>query len=393
MLILKATNETLELATSSSSAVDVHVSYLDITSLAASGVSSQETAISSATTTVILSAPGSSVQRQVKMIVVANKGSSSNTITLKKDIAGVEYILRSVLLSAGEELIYTDGGGFSKYNPIGEESTAISSDKSAPISATTYSCFKVGAASEAAGLIHFMGLSSGSPGAWAAGTPGINGRATDGTASGDAGCIPIKNPVSGTNYLTCLGGVATTAAYQMLIDLMWVNSGVVVTTTTAQSIAPIALPARDINGSTSGLDVLAGILVTTATTNAGAITNTTISYTNSDGAAGKTGTMASFPATAVAGTLIPFQLASGDKGVKSVESITLGTSYAGGAISLVLYRIIAGLPVIVANAGGQLETKSNMNIKIFNNSCILPCYFASATTATNILMTLNIEEK
>jgi hypothetical protein len=50
--------------------------------------------------------------------------------------------------------------------------------------------------------------------------------------------------------------------------------------------------------------------------------------------------MASFPATAVAGTLVPFQLATGDRGVQSVQSVTLGTSYVAGAISLVLFRII-----------------------------------------------------
>jgi hypothetical protein len=41
----------------------------------------------------------------------------------------------------------------------------------------------------------------------------------------------------------------------MLIDLLWVNTGLVVTTTTAQAITPVALPARDAAGTTNGDDV------------------------------------------------------------------------------------------------------------------------------------------
>jgi hypothetical protein len=137
----------------------------------------------------------------------------------------------------------------------------------------------------------------------------------------------------------------------MLIDLMWINTGLVVTTLTAQAITPVALPARDATGTTNGDDVQFGILVTTATTNAGAIANITISYTNQAGTAGKVGTMASFPITAVAGTIIPFQLATGDTGIRSVQSITIGTSLVTGTISLIGYRIISMAPHLVANAG------------------------------------------
>jgi hypothetical protein len=137
----------------------------------------------------------------------------------------------------------------------------------------------------------------------------------------------------------------------MLIDLMWINTGLVVTTITAQAITPVALPARDATGTTNGDDVQFGVLVTTATTNAAAITNMTISYTNQAGTAGKVGTISSFPATAVAGTLVPFQLATGDTGIRSVQSITLGTTLTAGAISLIGYRIISMAPHLVANAG------------------------------------------
>ncbi len=68
----------------------------------------------------------------------------------------------------------------------------------------------------------------------------------------------------------------------MLLDYLWINTGLVVTTLTAQAITPVSLPARDMFETTNGDGVIAGILVTTATTNAAVIANTTISYTNSD---------------------------------------------------------------------------------------------------------------
>ena len=101
---------------------------------------------------------------------------------------------------------------------------------------------------------------------------------------------------------------------------------------------------------------MVGIEVSTATTNAGAITNTTLTYTNSAGTAGRTGTISSFPATAVAGTFVPFSLQAGDDGVRSIQTLTLGTSYGGGTIHLVAYRVLAGpLSVMTANGSDSLD--------------------------------------
>ena len=158
---------------------------------------------------------------------------------------------------------------------------------------------------------------------WAWGTPGVNGRNTDGTNSADFGCIPIANPSTGGNYLTELQMASSVNHTHLFFDVLWVNTGIVVTTTTAQTINSVAWPARDLNGTTNGAGVQIGILVTTATTNGSAITNCTMSYTNQDGTAGHTATMASFPATAVVGSVVWFQLHAGDTGVRSIQSITL----------------------------------------------------------------------
>jgi hypothetical protein len=132
------------------------------------------------------------------------------------------------------------------------------------------------------------------------------------------------------------------------------------------------------------------LLVSAATTNAGAITNCTISYTNSDGTAGRTGTMASFPATAALGTFVPFQLQAGDKGVRSIESITLGTSMVTGTVHLVLYREVAKAAAPSANVNGAAPVQRG-GVRIYDGSCLLPGYYASATTATNMSGWVNVE--
>ncbi|MFO0749129.1 MAG: hypothetical protein U1F43_26225 [Myxococcota bacterium] len=75
---------------------------------------------------------------------------------------------------------------------------------------------------------------------------------------------------------------------------------------------------------------MVGIEVSTATTNVSAVTNMTMTYTNSAGTGSRTGTIGELPATAVAGTFVQFQLDSGDVGVRSIQSLTLGTSLVTG---------------------------------------------------------------
>lgn len=393
MIILKNTTESLELITTSSAAIDVSCSFVDITT-STIAPSSQETLISSNTTTTILAAPAASTQRQVKLITIKNHGTVSNTITLQKDISSTNYILYSCSLSPGEFVTYTDGVGFSKYVADGSFASISNINKAPILNATSIGFSKVGATVEGAGIISCMYAAGGNPGAWVPGTPGLSGRTTDGTTSTDAGCLPVKNAVSGANYLTGFTSSMTVTGSPMLIDILWVNSGIGVTTTTSQTINSVKFPARDAEGTDKGENVMVGILVTSATSNAGAILNTTLSYTDQDGNAGNTATLASFPATAVAGTLVPFQLASRTSGVRSIESITLGTTYGGGAISLVAYTIVGLNSNLVANAGGvQMTNIQSSNVRLFDGVCLIPCYIPTTTTATTYTGFINIEEK
>lgn len=122
MILLKATTETLELATSAAADLDYSISYSDITTTTFNP-STNEGKITTATTTVILSAPAASTQRQVKLITISNRhASASNTILVKKDISTTEYYLTpSVTLLPGETLQYIDTRGWVYYSATGAE--------------------------------------------------------------------------------------------------------------------------------------------------------------------------------------------------------------------------------------------------------------------------------
>jgi hypothetical protein len=213
---------------------------------------------------------------------------------------------------------------------------------------------------------------TGNPAAAAVPSPGINGA----SLTTYAGQVPWQNPASGSAYLAgieegMMPTISTANGAVMLADRLWHNSGLTVTTTTEQAITPPAWPARDRNGSTNGDGVVVAIEVTTVTGNAGAITNTTLNYTNSDGTAGRTGTITSFPITAPAGTVIPFELAAGDIGVRSIQGITLGTSYVSGVIHLVAFRVIFHYAIKghgTLNSGYQADAIRTGLPRIYDNS-------------------------
>ncbi len=242
--------------------------------------------------------------------------------------------------------------------------------------------FKVGATMEAAGVMYTPQYVSGMPGASVA-----NGAALAGSAlTTYSGQIPYTNPSSGNGYLARIAVAATSGGTLLVVDRLWHNDSIAETTTTAQTITSAAWPARDRDGATDGVDVMVGIEVSAATTNGSAVTNTTMSYTNSDGTSGRTATIASFPATALAGTFVPFQLQAGDVGVRSIESLTLGTSYGGGTIHLVAYRVLSG-PILVplGGAGANFDFTRTGLVRCYDNTVPQLIWIPQATTAVTFM--------
>lgn len=248
-------------------------------------------------------------------------------------------------------------------------------------------CIKVTGTMEAAGVYHSLWYTAGRPGAAAAPAAGMAGEALSGVSV--QGQIPFVN-LTGGNTEQILYRLAVTSGVGgsfFLVDRIWQNSGIVVTTTTAQTVNSVTFGARDLNGSSNGEGVFVGLEVRTATTNAGAITNMSMSYTNQAGTAGRTATVISFPATAAAGTFVPFVLAAGDTGVRSIQSITLGTSLVTGAVHLVAFvpKVEVGVPV--ANVTGSIDAATGGMVKWLDASVPWGIWLPIATTSSNVVFT------
>jgi len=334
--------------------------------------------------TVVGSPASSGVSHLIDSIIVTNKDVITHTVTLQwTDGTNFSRIWKGDLLT-GESVQYADGAGWQKLNANGDpivmqEQSAIGYD------GRSIGFYKTGTAADAVGYWYCTLKDAGYPGAFAIGTPGLNGRVTDGTTTTDNGCIPFQNAATGEIYLKNTSVWSSTNHYHTLFDLLWINSGIVVTTTTAQAITTPTFPARDVNGSTNGEGLIIGLLTTTANTNAAVNNTMTVSYTNSDGTSGRTATLSNnvgdmLPATAVIGNIVWFRLQAGDKGVRSIESITLATSLGAGAVSLLVARMVQGVPTTVVNVGTYVD--NGFGIKLYDGTCLLHCYKASATTAT-----------
>lgn len=230
-----------------------------------------------------------------------------------------------------------------------------------------------------AGRPHSLFYLAGIPGAAVAPTPGAAGAAL----TTYAGQIPFTNPVSGNSYLARFQGQATIAGTLVLADRLWHNSGIVVTTTTAQTINSVAFPARDVAGSTNGDGVRIGLEVSTAT-GAGAATPS-ISYTDQSGNAGATGSMeVAYAASSIAGTFYPFTLAAGDTGVRSIQTYTGSVSMTSGTVHLVAYRELARLELTAANVPSAIDALTSGFPRMFDNTVPFIFFIPSTTTPSNI---------
>lgn len=395
MLNLASTSDIIRVVTGSASDIECHASWVDLSGTTVTAGRQNTGSILTATTTTVVPSPGAGAVRNVKALYITNNSAAASCRVDVEVFDGTNSVeLMGFILLPGENMTFNEEGRWQHRDAQGAEYP--------PAGLGAYTGFaaplmKTGTAPDAVGYWYCTAKDSGFPGAWAPGVPGINGRVTDGTLAADNGCIPIKNPTLGANYLTELQMGSSVNHSHLFFDVLWVNSGIAVATTTAQAIVSPTLPARDVNGTTNGEGCQIALLVTTANTNAAVISNSTVSYTNSDGTAGRTATLSAIvgsqiPATPVIGTLIWFNLAAGDKGVRSIQSITLGTSLVAGAVSLMITRDIATIGTTIPNVTAQ-KIIGTPGIRLYNGTCMLHCILASAATATFFSGELTIQEK
>lgn len=117
MLLLTATTDALKMVTSNGSAYDVDsiCTYIDrTTSTGAIGAADRQLATAtSATTTTIVSAPGSNTTRKISSIFIRNTHATSSVdVLVEIDANGTIYELHKVSLAAGSSIVYTPETGF-----------------------------------------------------------------------------------------------------------------------------------------------------------------------------------------------------------------------------------------------------------------------------------------
>lgn len=402
-ITLDATDESLDVVSSAAVNTDYTVDYLDsaISSSSITGANplGNEGQITTATTTTLVAAPGSATTtRGVKRLSITNVGTTTQTVDVRKTKAANSRSLWGVIsLLAGDSLVWADGMPAPAVCYRGIQKTQAT-DRNG-YGGYLATLMKTGTAADAIGYWYCTSKDAGFPGAWAPGTPGLAGRATDGTVAADFGCLTFVNAATGGMYLTNGNIVGSVANWHMVFDCLWVNSGIVVTTTTAQTINSVAFPARDLTGTVNGVGCMIGLLFTGTATNVAVNNTATVSYTNSAGTAGRTATLIAsvggqIPATALVGTVVWFQMAAGDQGVRSIQSITLGTSLGAGSVSLIVARPVMSVPTVVANIGGYAVLQDQVpGVRLYNGSCLLHCYAASATTATMVSGTFTLMER
>ncbi len=232
---------------------------------------------------------------------------------------------------------------------------------------------------EIAGVAHSLWLAAGNPGPAAAPAAGLAGEALTGTV---AGSLRFPATVAGKNIHAARFEAVQSANLGSIsiCDRLWQNSGFVVTSTGAQTINSVTLPARDINGATSGEGVWLALEQITV---GGAGTPTfTVSYTNSAGTGGRTGTIGPVATTLQAGTFYPMNMQSGDTGVRSVQTITSSATMTSGTVSFVMYREIVAMPTPGANYGIDRDAVALGLPRAYDASVLFLLGMATATTNT-----------
>ncbi len=238
---------------------------------------------------------------------------------------------------------------------------------------------KIGAGTQVAGRWYSPFYVGGISGAAAAPTPGVAGAAL----TTYAGQLPFTNPGSGNSYLARLTAMSTQTGRLRICDRLWHNSGLSVTTPTAQTVTSAAFPARDRNGAISGADVYIGVEVSTVM-GSGAGNYSLSSYTNSAGGTGRVGGTVAYASTMPVGTFTELPLAAGDVGVGAISSFTASVSQTTGAYSLVAYRVLADIDLPLANVGYALDAIATGFPRLYDNTVPFLLWCNSGTTAPNL---------
>lgn len=222
-------------------------------------------------------------------------------------------------------------------------------------------------------------FTGGIPGPAVAPTPGLSGAVLTSLSGG----LPFPATVSGeTIHLANFIGTSTGATGTlMLVDFLWWNSDIDITSTSAQTINSVTFPPRDKNGATDGAGVQIGLIVSTGT---GSGTPTiTLDYTNQSGVTGRTATnLQNILSFSILGTFYQFGLQAGDTGVRSIQAYQQSATCTSGTVHLVAYRVIATLDILSIYQPEQLNMLTGGLPRLYNGSCLTPLFIPSSSISS-----------
>lgn len=236
--------------------------------------------------------------------------------------------------------------------------------------------------SKAAGDFQSLWKAGGRPGAGA--SPGSASGIVPTSAT--AGAIPFTNPGgSSTLYLARLEVSSSVIESFIIYDRLVTSDSLSGTVATSQSIGTPSLTRY-----TNGVGV--GLWIEWYTPTGATATTATFSYTNQAGTSGQS-TSVAFPATPVAGQMVPVPLAAGDSGVQAVASCTLAaTTGTAGSFGITLAARICTVPISIANIG-QLFDYAQVGLPVIQpNACLAYKVLCSAATTGAIVTGLTLAQ-
>jgi hypothetical protein len=198
--------------------------------------------------------------------------------------------------------------------------------------------------------------------------------------SGSIGGLSFSRSIDSNEHIASLSFSSTREGTFYLIDHLWGCGGLAITTGSTSTIVGMTNITRYNNG--EGCEIAFVNLNNTASPGGGAGTKTMrVSYTNSEGVSGRTGSII-FPTITNTSPSYPFMVFStlddGDKGVQSVQSVTnTNISFSAGNIGLVILKRLIMMPIGLGSSGLQYDALKTGLINIDKNACLS---FVSATS-------------
>jgi hypothetical protein len=192
--------------------------------------------------------------------------------------------------------------------------------------------------------------------------------------------------------ISAMSAVATAVpGVLMLVDMCLYYPGISMNSLSAQNLTNTSTLTRYTDG--AGLRAYLVVQTTTSAT----AHSVAMSYTNQAGTSGRTlpvtvacTASAITPHITHAGTAAnnygPFlPLASGDTGIRSVQSVTISAASGAGTAALVLCRPLATIPITTASVAAERDLMNQLPSmpRVFDGACLTWLYFAGAATAAN----------